>query len=247
MQTEPRLQLDDRSLDPSQLSISTLTREIGLKTRPNWLLFKMMNVLEKKRQAKGYGWSRAWNKYGVNVFRSHTASMCDDTDYFAPVAPFLRDFVGPLESPYGAFIPSLLEDPACMTFTFYHNHTSDAGQHEGLTFSFGRKVPEDKTKRDRLDIIVEDKREDGSVDGHVDRVRIYVCPWETYATKTFYSLEVTELTQAQRSLAQSLYDHGVAHYHTWKEEPARQWSHWSTRYIEYFGPRAFIPKQSAFT
>jgi len=56
------IHLDETSIQPSELSISTLMREIGLQSRPHWLLVKMMNALERKRQAKGFGWSRAWNK-----------------------------------------------------------------------------------------------------------------------------------------------------------------------------------------
>ena len=134
-----------------------------------------------------------------------------------------------------------------MAFTFYHNNDSDEKQFEGLTMSFGRKVPEDKTKRDRLDIILEDNREDGTVDGMVDRLRIYLCPWQTYQEKKFHLIELNSLDATQQSIAQDLYKHCIDHYHQWKGEEERQWSHWSVRFIEYFGPRSFIPKGSSFT
>lgn len=44
-----------------------------------------------------------------------------------------------------------------MAFTFYHNHWLGEDRFEGLTLSLGRKVPGDKTKRDRPDPILEDK------------------------------------------------------------------------------------------
>lgn len=240
------IQLDEQSINPNDLSIAALTREISLQKRPNRLLVKMMNALEGKRQKKGYGWSRAWNKYGLNVFRSHTASMTDDADYVAPVPQFLAELLGPIDEPYHSFITELLDDPACMLFTFYHNSQSENEQYEGLTLSFGRKIPADKTKRDRLDIILEDRRCAGAVDGEVDRVRIYVCPWETYQHKQFHLSETTDFLPNQKEAAQTLYDHATAFYHQWKDDEHRQWSHWSTRYIDYFGPRKFIPQKSRF-
>lgn len=47
------LKLDDNSIDPQELSMPVLAREIVLQRRPNWLLVKMMNALEEKRQRKG--------------------------------------------------------------------------------------------------------------------------------------------------------------------------------------------------
>ena len=114
-----QLHLDDDSIDVGSLSMAALAREIGLQKRPNRLLVKMMNALEKKRQKKGYGWSRAWNKYGMNVFRSHICDAAKDQEYIAPIGPFLKSFLGRLDAPYGAFIDALLKDPKLMVFTFY--------------------------------------------------------------------------------------------------------------------------------
>ena len=241
------IHLDESSIDPGELSISALTREISLQARPHWLLVKMMNALEAKRQQKGFGWSRAWNKYGLTVFRSHTASMSEDKDYIAPVRPFLMSFLGRIEERYASFIDDLLEDPGCMVFTFYHNNQSEDDQFEGLTLSFGRKVKLDTTKRDRLDIVLEDRRVNGAVDRDVNRVRVYVCPWETYENKEFLLSDAACLSPDQYEAAQKLYEHAVTYYHQWKEEENRQWSHWSTRFIDYFGPREFIPQGSSFT
>lgn len=245
--TAPPIQLDEQSITLDELSIPALTREISLKKRSTGLLYRMMNVLEKKRQGKGYGWSRSWNKYGVNVFRTHICEIEDDADYLNPIAPFLKKFLEDPPQPYADFIQDLIEDPTRMAFTFYHNSENDGRQYEGLTLSLGRKIPADKTKRDRLDIILEDLRVDGAVDGKVDRLRVYLCPWATYQDKHFHLQEVTELTDDQRDLAQELYDHCVRHYHDWKGEEERQWSHWSIQYIDYFGARNFIPQGSSFT
>jgi hypothetical protein len=241
------LNLDEHSLEVDELSIPALTHEIGLKKKPNWILVKMMNALEKKRQGKGYGWSRAWNKYGLNVYRTHICNVEKDSDYLAPAQTFLKNFVQDAPENYRQFIEDLFQDPTRMSFTFYHNNDSDERQYEGLTMSFGRKVPEDKTKRDRLDIILEDRRQDGTVDGEVDRIRIYLCPWNTYQDKNFHLIDISDLSPDQQAIAQDLYKHCIDYYHQWKGEQERQWSHWSVRFIEYFGPRSFIPKGSSFT
>ena len=173
--------------------------------------------------------------------------MNEDEDYVAPVRPFLTSFLGELEEPYRSFIDNLLDDPSCMVFTFYHNNQVEDDQFEGLTLSFGRKVKQDQSKRDRLDIVLEDRRENGAVDRDVNRVRVYVCPWEKYETKGFHLSEAATLSPEQHEAAQELYKHAVGYYHLWKDEEGRQWNHWSTRFIDYFGPREFIPKGSSFT
>jgi len=238
--------LDDQSIDIDELSMPALAREISLQKRPNALLVKMMNALEGKRQARGLGWSRAWNKYGLNVFRTHTCDVRMDGDYVEPVIPFLKTFLAGAPEPFAAFADDLLNDPNVMAFTFYHNHEDENQQLEGLTLSFGRKRTEDKTKRDRLDIILEDRRMDGHVDGMIDRLRIYVCPWSHYAKKEFHLVEIAGLAKDDQEACQAIYDHAVRYYHEWKSDPERQWSHWSTRFIDYFGPRTFIPQNSSF-
>jgi hypothetical protein len=148
---------------------------------------------------------------------------------------------------YQAFASELLADPSLMLFTFYHNHDSGTAQHEGLTLSFGRKVAADPSKRDRLDLILEDRRVNGRVDGRLDRVRLYICPWSEYQhDKAHFAFELSDPAADLMPAAQSLYESCVRHYHNWKGDETRQWSHWSARYIDYFGPRSFIPVGSSF-
>ncbi len=242
------LALDAESLQPEELSMPALMRELNLQKRPAWLLVRLMNALEKKRQAKGLGWSRAWNKYGLTIFRTHVQRPVEDADYFAPALTLLNHFLRDADPRYRDFVAELTADPALMTFTFYHNHaTEDGRQYEGLTLSLGRKVPADPSKRDRLDIILEDERVDGSVDGVVDRIRIYVCPWATYSQdRRFHLVDRRRFSPNETAMAQACYQGCVARYNDWKGDESRQWSHWSVRYIDYFGPRGFIPRGSSF-
>lgn len=242
------LELDEQSIRPEELSMPALMRELNLQNRPSWALSLLMNALEKKRQAKGLGWSRAWNKYGMTVFRTHVHDVVADVEIFDLVLPLLDRHLKRASGFYRNFVAELLADPNRMAFTFYHNHTTEAGrQFEGLTISIGRKVVDDKTKRDRIDIILEDEREAGAVDGLVDRVRIYVCPWATYGQdRSFLLSEVEHPKGGDIQLVQNLFSQCVQKYHAWKDDEARQWSHWSARYIDYFGPRSFIPQGSSF-
>lgn len=246
MNGENSIVLDMASVRPEDLSLEALMHEIGLQKRPHRFLRKMMTALEQKRQKKGLGWSRSWNKYGMNNFRTHICDAQTDQGYLSPVFKCLREHASGLEPQYAEYIESLLSDESLMAFTFYHNSEHDGDQYEGITFSLGRKVAEDRTKRDRIDVVFEDKRVDGAVDGIVDRVRIYTCPWSSYSSKEFHLDELVSAGSPNAQL-QGLYKHLVSYYHLWKQEDDRLWNHWSIRYIDYFGPRSFIPVNSSFT
>jgi len=243
------LHLDDTSLQPDQLSMPALMRELNLQKKPSWLLVKVMNALEQKRQAQGLGWSRPWNKYGLTVFRTHIQANGDDPARCAALVSVLDHFLDGAPAFAREFARELLQDPARMSFTFFHNNKTESGsQYEGFTISLGRKVAGDPSKRDRLDIILEDERKDGRVDGIVDRIRVYVCPWSTYGKdRTVHLCERTALSDEEQRLAQDLFQYGVDKYDQGKSDESLQWSHWSVRYIDYFGPRDFIPQGSSFT
>lgn len=230
------------------LSMGTLMRELNLKKRPSWLLRRMMNMLEERRRQRGLGWSRPWNKEGLNVFRTHKIAPAQDGGFLRKIGAFLERFQEGLPASSREFSRELLADPGLMAFVFYHNHQDESGEHEGLTVSLGRKCAEDPGKRDRLDIILEDRRENGAVDGRVDRLRVYSCPWSEYGADRRPQLyEEGSAAGLDLELRQSFYQGQVDAYRLWRDEPLRQWSHWSIDYIDYFGPRAFIPLGSSFT
>ena len=243
------MSLDSASLKPDDLSVPALMREFTLQRRPAWLLIKLMGVLEHRRQVKGVGWSRPWNKTGLTIFRTHVHDIERDADFFPSAYAVLDNFLADSPAEYREFVADLLADPRRMAFTFYHNHKDESGrQFEGLTLSLGRVVNSDATKRDRLDLILEDLREEGRVDGMVDLLRIYVCPWSKYrAGRAHHQVTLTEPTTNQLISIQPMYMDCVTRYHAWKSDAARQRSHWSERYTEYFGARNFIPQHSSFT
>lgn len=248
--TQPLLRLDGDSIAPESLSIAALMRELSLERRPPRLLRLLVQSLEKKRSAKRLGWSRPWNKVGLTVFRTHTNDPLD-LDHRGAVE-HARRVIGAVASglvrQHRQFVDDLFDDAKLMAFTFYHNRVEDEAEYEGLTLSFGRKTVTDKSKRDRLDLILEDKREQGAVDGEVDLCRVIINPFAAYGD----SGDFFELRQDRTGLAEhadavrELYQASVATYDRWKTLPDRQWQHWSTKYIEYFGRRSFIPQGSSF-
>lgn len=229
------------------LSLGTLMRELNLKKRPSWLLRRMMNMLEERRREQGLGWSRPWNKEGLNVFRTHKIAPAQDGGFMREVGVFLEALQEGLPAAGREFSRELLADPGLMAFVFYHNHRDESGEYEGLTVSLGRKCAEDPGKRDRLDIILEDRRVNGAVDGNVDRLRIYSCPWSEYGADRRPRVHEEGAAGPNIELCQDFYQSQIDAYRLWRDEPLRQWSHWSIEYIDYFGPRAFIPLRSSFT
>ncbi|MBE2213281.1 MAG: hypothetical protein IAE82_05370 [Opitutaceae bacterium] len=244
--TPPQV-LDESTIAADELSLGTLMREINLRERPMWVLRVLMQALDKKRQARGLGWSRPWNKIGMTVFRTHRHVVATDGAELHGAMEAIRDFA-PEPLLTLPFIEDMFGDPELMAFTFYHNRESGGAQYEGLTVSFGRHVRDDRSKRDRIDLILEDRRVDGRVDGHVDLVRIIVCPWSTYGIdRDHQRFEQCEFSDDERVRFDALYHGCVATYHAWKDDESRQWSHWSADCIDYFGARAFIPAGTSFT
>ncbi len=227
-------------------AIPALIRELSRPRKPAWLLRKFMNLLEEKRGAKGVGWSRPWNKIGMTIFRSHAHKL---EDFGA--SPVLEQLIQ--RALIGApprlrlFVNFLLSDPALMTFTFYHHRVLDGEALEGFTLSLGRRARASRGGRDRLDIILEDQIAGGAADGRVDQVRVIACPWDDYQRdRSCYIWEAREIAAEDSYMTQKLYNVGVEKYREWRDDPARQWQHWSTRYIDYFGERECVPHCTSF-
>jgi hypothetical protein len=238
-------QLDPASLDPSALSMGTLMRELNLRRQPSAILRKLMNALESQRIARKLGWSRPWNKEGMTIF--HSLRLRPSETGFALDETLCALLVSLSESPlYRDFVLELMNDPNLMTFVFCHNHRRDGDLHEGLTLSLGRRVANDTSKRDRIDIILEDRKGDSGVDGFVDRVRIYVNPWFDHRYDRMFTSQFTTESRALPQIWQKLYEAGLGIYARLKEAPENQFEHWSIRYIDYFGPRDLIPPGSRF-
>jgi len=238
----PVLDLAEGSIDPNELSMEALKQEINQRARPAKLLRRMMTTLEAKRAAKGLGWSRPWNKYGVSTFRTHIMNFETDGAFIAQVRWLLALRLG--EGHCRQFIDPLLNATGRRAFVFYQMFSPNDA--EGLTLSFGRAAPNDRRRRDRLDLVFRDAVQDGDVDGVVDTLDIYECPTPVFNNPRHVEVHDELNEPAFRHAVQVVYGRAVELYDRWKGDQARQWGHWGTRYIEYFGPRTFIPRSTRF-
>jgi hypothetical protein len=245
-ETRPHLELETGSLSASELSMGTLMREINLRNKPSRILQMLMGHLENKRMEKKLGWSRPWNKVGVTTFRTHKIRIQEDTRFLEKIRKTLMPVLVQIGENYLNFAREFLSDPNLMAFVFYHNRQQGLDWYEGVTLSFGRRVPSDRNKRDRIDLILEDKRENGKVDNLPDRIRIIVNPFSNWL-KDEVSLSEFAHREEAGTVWDGLFNESVKLYGTWKDEPDRQWEHWAIRYIDYFGPRGSIPVGSSFT
>jgi hypothetical protein len=202
----------------------------------------------RQREKRGTGWTRPWNKAGMTVFQVHTHDPAADEGYFQMLLPLLDRALVRASPAYRDFVVELLQDPSLVALTFYHNREDDGRQYEGLTLSLGRVVPKEPSKRDRVDIVLEDEREHGSVDGLVDTVRVYVCPWFTYGHNRNYHLSEGFAARGDAfRVVQEVYQRCISRFHSCKHPADLNGTHWSHRYVEHFGPRQFVPQGSSFT
>jgi hypothetical protein len=211
------------------------------KTRPPAVLRLLMNAFESYRQARKIGWSRPWNKYGVKTFQSYRLDLNQDTDMIT----FAKD-LSPSEMPEdaGAYIEDLLDDAPesrqqLMGFLFFHEIIDGDQIHEGVTLSFGRK--HQKRYRDRLDFVFEAPVNDGQA-GSFSRLRIYVDPFQGVKPP----LWETECDSVSLPVAPTAFNRLCAVYKEWQSVQGRPWDHWTSAYIDHFGPRRHFVENSHF-
>lgn len=242
--------LDPGSIDPSALSMGTLMRELNLRKQPPAILRKLMNALEGQRISRKLGWSRPWNKEGMTLFHALHLDAVESAGLIAKARELLLPMLvgAPL---YSEFVKDLLADSHLMVYLFCHNHRRDGDLHEGVTLGFGRRVPQDSGKRDRIDIVLEDHVQSAGVDGCIDRVRLYVNPWFDHLYDRLFKSQIDLKTEDMNKVSsgetwQALYDGILQIYGRHKDNPDSQFEHWSIRYIDYFGARDHIPQGTRF-
>ena len=203
----------------------------------------IMNALESYRQKRKLGWSRPWNKYGVRTFRSYRLDFTQDLSLIdlahAVLATQSADFPPEAQT----FINDLLSDDAesrqkLMGFIFYHEIEDETGVYEGMTFSFGRKNA--KRYRDRLDMVFEAPVKDSHV-GNLSRLRIFIDPFEAVGPPLWQCT-----VNADNEVIQQAFDQLNALYGAWADIPERAWDHWTSTYIDYFGPRRHFAQNTNF-
>jgi len=214
-------------------------RTLNQQDRPPAILRFLMSAFESYRQARKIGWSRPWNKYGINTFQSFKLGFPADNDLIEHARAVLADECSAMPGVAKKYVEELLNDRDLMGFVFLQEFSEDGQRYESANLSFGRKTQ--KRYRDRLDLIFEAPI-DGDTVGAFSRLRVFVDPYaeqkEPIWQKTFENVASDN--------AGKLFAHLSELSWQWASDKARIWDHWTSRYIDYFGPRQWPVDQSHF-
>lgn len=229
----------------SPLQYRGVIRTLEADRLPVRMLRFLMNRLESYRQKRKMGWSRPQNKYGLNVFASFYLFKDEDRVMLDEVAKTLLNQIGQLTT-HLPFVKELLSDPALMGFVFCHDLCDQEKAFEGFTVSLGRKSKISSRFRDRLDIIFECPIVDGMSQG-LSRVRVYVDPYREPISSN--PSEFFEFEGSSVDALESIYQSIIGKINSWGQPSLyaqREWNHWTSQYIDYFGPRSNRVENSMF-
>ncbi len=225
-------------------SYQAAMQALNKKDRPPAVLRLLMNAFESYRQARKIGWSRPWNKYGVKTFRSYRLDLDQDTDLIALARDILTETGSGMPEAARAYVNDLLDDRPqarrqLMGFIFFHEIEDGADVYEGATLSFGRKI--EKRYRDRLDFVFE-APVDNQQAGPFTRMRIFIDPYLSIKPPLWQ----TDCPATSSPQAQAAFQRLSAVYTAWESVYDRPWDHWTSAYIEHFGPRRHYVENSHF-
>jgi len=207
-----------------------IKKVLSKKNQPNKIMRFLMNALESYRQARKLGWSRPWNKYDLTVFQTFKLNVSTDRELITQLANIIENDIS-MPSSARKFVEELLADEAhLMGFLFVHDYQQEGQQYEGVTFSLGRV--KDKRYRDRIDLIFESPVNDGVSQGF-SRIRVYIDPFMGVKEPLWSCLIDKDLSAQAQHLFEQLSNASWA----WAEQEERLWNHWTSDYIDYFGPR----------
>jgi len=223
----------------SELEYQKAAQTLSKQNQPPSVLRFLMRALETYRSNRKMGWSRPWNKYDLLNFQSLKLKLPDDNYLIEQAKAVLSAECQDMPVEQAEFARELLADPNLMCFVFAHEFTDDVRQFEGATLSFGRA--NNKRYRDRLDIIVESEVMNGISKGFT-RARIFVDPYVQNESHLWSHINETLAKQVTLDLFYTLSNL------SWSaaDDVSRQWNHWTSAYIDYFGPRQWPMKHSYF-
>ncbi len=212
------------------------------QNRPASILRFLMNKLESYRGSRKIGWSRPWNKYDVMNVQSFKLDFNQDTELLNLAQQVLNDHFSSIPTVASRFVDQLLGDPeSLMGFVFVHEYFKDGQSYEGVNLSLGRRTDDNPRYRDRFDLILESPIENGQSQG-LSRARVYIDPYlET--PKPLWSAS-TQVNMSASAI--NLFQHLTNISWDWAKDPARIWDHWTSAYIDYFGPRQLFLQKSYF-
>lgn len=216
------------------------SKTLSKKKRPPAVLRMLMNSFESYRQARKFGWSRPWNKYGLVNFQSFILDTSTHPWFVQTAKSLLQLEAENMPEAAQMFCMELLADEKLMGFIFVHEYTQDGNQYEGATLSLGRV--NNKRYRDRIDIIVESAVIDGVSQG-LQRSRIYIDPYREDDKQPLWQ---SESSASENHYAADLFAalSNVSWY--WANDEGHIWDHWTSAYIDYFGDRQWPMTKSYF-
>ena len=204
---------------------------ISKRNKPNAILRLLMNTFESYRQARKIGWSRPWNKIGLNNFQSFRVNKKSNPELINLANNIIKNECPQIPIEAIEFVDSLINsEQPLMGFIFVHELEENGQYYEGATLSLGRV--NNKRFRDRLDIILESSIQ-GNVSQGFDRMRIFVDPY--LGNKA--PLWTTQIDTPSGTASHELFNQLAKDSNEWQEIPEKHWNHWTSDYIDYFGPR----------
>jgi len=232
--------LSERIENDTQMRDAIVT--IGGARRPPMVLRGLMRLLEAYRARRKMGWSRPWNKDGVTTFRAYRLDPVADAAILEQASDVLRSQLD-LPEEARAFARSLISDTSTlMAFMFFSEYLEAGDRYEIATLSLGRQVPSARRFRDRFDIILDAPVEDRRT-APLSRTRLFIDPFDSGSRRAPW---VSTMDGALPVAANELFATLSALSWTWRDDPSRRWEHWTSAYVDYFGPRTFALKQSPF-
>ncbi|MEE9384895.1 MAG: hypothetical protein V3V08_15940 [Nannocystaceae bacterium] len=205
---------------------------LSRRSEPPWVMQFLINLFERYRQARKIGWSRPWNKHGTVIFESFRLDPRRDADLLAyahKVLTFLR-------APMPATALELVDELAAagadlMAFVFLAHVQEGPRRFERVTFGLGRRSSIAPRCRDRVDIDLDSEIHGDRSDG-VSRVRVFVDPYRAKPRGLVWCHETERVPAAARSL----FERTRVLARDWSDND-RRWTHWTSDYLNYFGPR----------
>ena len=195
------------------------------RNRPHVILRYLMNLFEEYRQARRIGWSRPWNKAGVRTFLAFKMDVEDELFPAKVLDALPRDGI-PEE---GLSLARELAARPEMAFLFLSEIEEGGRRFESATLSLGRVNASNRRCRDRVDVILDAEIVGARCMG-LTRVRVFVDPYR--GPKAGEWSVTTSATPVLRQLAGELRLRAAG----WAVRGERVWNHWTSDYIDYFGP-----------
>jgi hypothetical protein len=221
-----------------QRTLSILAR--GQRAKP--VLKFLMGCLESYRAKRKMGWSRPWNKYGVMNFQSFQVHVDQDSDLLDLACRVMADECQSMPETASVFAHELLGDRArLMGFIFIQEYTENGRRFEGANVSLGSRPPGKSRYRNRLDMILESPIINDTSQGF-SRIRVYVDPYRAQEGP----LWLGTFEPVCGIAAADLFNRLAAASWTWAHDATRLWDHWTSAYIDYFGPRQWTLSKSYF-